>query len=262
MTNTHGSVYYFGELRPQGKRGLLGLAWTAITNPVFVFIKALAEKKLIFLLKLLAPLVFLPLAAGKMWILFTYGFAFTLLASRWAVYDTGFQYSCLLFPFLFAATPQGMMRLTRSRAAAVIGLDSRKLFAALACAICVSSVLVSRSYGVFWENRAFRGGFARFDRNPTDYYKARYQTVIEFREQIGPEASVTTTGRLGPHFAARKRFYRDFATTDSDYLVVWDHEIKTNKIETEKWQQVKKSRKYKLIGEKNGISLFKRRGLK
>lgn len=262
MTNTHGYVYYFGELRPEGKKGILGLAWTAITNPVFVLVKALAEKKLIFLLKLLAPLVFLPLAAGKMWILFTYGFAFTLLASRWAVYDTGFQYSCLLFPFLFAATPQGLMRLTASRAAAVIGLDSRRLFAALACAICVSSLLVSRSYGVFWENSAFRGGFMRVDREPTETQKGRYRTVIEFRDQIGPEVSVTTTGRLGPHFAARKRFYRDLAMADSDYLVVWDYEIKANKKESEKWQELQKSRKYKLIVESNGISLFRRRGFK
>jgi uncharacterized membrane protein len=262
MTNSQGYVYYFSELRPEGVKGVLGLAWTAITNPVFVLVKTLAEKKLIFLLKLLAPLVFLPLAAGKMWILFAYGFAFTLLASRWAVYDTAFQYSCLLFPFLFVATPQALMRLTRSRVAAAIGLDPRRLFAALACAVCVSSVLVSRSYGVFWENSAFRGGYFRFNRKPTATQTERYRTVKEFRDQIGPEASVISTDRLGPHLAARTEFYRDPGQVDADYLVVWDQELKSNKKEAEKWRQTRKSRKYRLIDEKQGISLFKRRGLK
>jgi uncharacterized membrane protein len=262
MSNSYSYIYYFSDLRPEGKKGVLGLAWTVVTNPIYVLLKAVVEKKLIFLLKLLVPLLFLPMVAGKMWILFAYGFAFVLLATRWAVYDTGFQYGCLLFPFLLCATPRAILRVTRSRLTERIGLDRSRLFAALCSALCIASLLVSIHYGVFWENSAFRGGFDAFARETTPERKERYQYVTELRERIGPHASVIASAKLGPHFAARKDFYRDPRLIETDYVLVWDRDLNNSQTEAIRFRDMGHSRTYRFIQRKYGIAFYERKSLK
>lgn len=257
MTNTYGFLYYYKDLIADGIEGVYSLAVSAATNPWFVLSHVFSEAKMLFFLKLLLPVLFIPLFSGRMWLLFFYGTAFILLASKDAVFNLGFQYSCLLFPFLLAATPRGVNRLTRGKTIKALGLDGRRLAVALTVAMVATSLLISRSYGVFWPNSAFRGGYAAFQRENTPEIKARYAFVLALEKIIPPDASVTASERIGPHLASRAAFFRFPAKIETDWVVVRPEELRRSYLEA--WNTFQKSTKYRQLINQYGITVYKKR---
>ncbi len=114
--------------------------------------------------------------------LMIYGSVFILLATREYLYSPYFQYSVVLFPMLFAATPRGLENLVTGRFARALALDARRLFAALGGGMLVCALLTLANYGVLWPNDAFRGGFDRFRREHDAARQKRYRFIQEIQQ--------------------------------------------------------------------------------
>jgi uncharacterized membrane protein len=95
----------YKELRSDGAKGFRSVILTLISNPLFVISKVLVEKKLIYILHLFVPLLFLPARRWYLWAAFIPGGLLTLLITN---YDPpisfSFHYVMHWAPYLFAAS--------------------------------------------------------------------------------------------------------------------------------------------------------------
>jgi len=226
-------------------------------GPAFALKHVLAEKKVLFAALLLLPLAGAPLFARRMWILMAYGLAFILLATRRYLFSPYFQYSVVLFPMLFAAAARGLGDLTAGRLASALGLAPPRLFAAMGAGMLACALLTSASYGVFWPNDAFRGGFDRFHREDHPKRRARYEFIREVQRMIPPGAAVAATARIGAHFASRDRAYTMKRSRDADYLVLWNGDLREKR--RERIRAIRRGGRFREVKRGHGIWVFRRR---
>ena len=96
------SYYFYYEDIMLDKTGGMGeVIKTILTNPVFILKTLFKEDKLIYFCQLFGPLLFVPLLRRRNYLLFIYGLAITLLATRPGLYDFHFQYVWYIVPFIF-----------------------------------------------------------------------------------------------------------------------------------------------------------------
>ncbi len=151
-------AYYYDDLIPN-HNGVGGMLISLLTNPVFVLKTTLGEPKILYLLTLFVPVVFLPFVARPGRVMLIWGLFFCLLASRGAVFSVHFQYSAIIIPIVFAVTPAALARVEDGGLVRVAGLDGARLRRSLLFAAFVASLLVSWKFGGLLENTTFRGGF-------------------------------------------------------------------------------------------------------
>lgn len=223
--DSYSFAYYYEDLIPN-HNGIGGLLVSLLTNPVFVLRTVFAEAKLMYLLVLFVPLLFLPFVAKPGRVLMLYGLLFCLLASRTAVFSPAFQYSSVLLPMAFALTPEALRQIRDGRVAAAAHLDGPRLARALSVAAFAASVLVSWKFGGVVDNAFFRGGFVRVARSVTEAQQATYDWIREQADAIPPDASVGTTNRLGAHVSNRRHAYFYPEKTNVDYLFIDEGELK------------------------------------
>jgi uncharacterized membrane protein len=186
------------------QQNFFGVLLTILTNPRFVFHHMFFNpEKIVYLLKILVPVLFLPLFAGKRVLLLLPGLSIILLSNTYYTYWIFCPYTAHLIPYVFFLSIIGMQRI-RSRAADV------KL-STLAAALLVAGVLMNYEYGLIFSKRF--PGFLR----PTE----REQTAYSFFSQIPAAASLTTTSSLAPHLAARTRIHLfDGNPAETDYILM------------------------------------------
>ncbi len=254
--DAYGYAYYYVDLIPEGKGGLRALLASLMTNPFFVLKHVTAEPKLLFLLKIFGPLLFLPFLARRGKVMMLYGFAFLLLASRAPVFSTHFQYPVVLFPVAFALTPIALSELDRARIVSFFALDPRRLVPALVLGMFVSGAVFSAKYGALAPSDAFRGGFTRLNRTLDTRQSERYDALLELIAQIPADASVSASQRVGAHVSSRDQIemFPDGWGADFILLEPGALDAATRKVYT----QLKSTSAYSLIGEKNGVALYKR----
>ena len=224
-------AYYYSELIPN-KNGVVGLVLSAVTNPVYVLKVVFAEPKVMYLLTLFVPLLFLPFLARSRRVMLGYGLLFTLLATRSAVFSPAFQYSSTILPFAFALTPAALAQIADSRLVGQMGLDSRRYARALLVGALAASLLVSWKFGGIVENQSFHGGFVRIARGMTPQSKATYAWIREQVAKIPPGASVGTTNKLGPHVSNRKDVFFYHERPGAEYHFVDETELRAPDLET------------------------------
>jgi uncharacterized membrane protein len=148
----------YKDLWADEEKGFRSVVKTLATNPLFVLSKIVVEKKLLYLLHLLVPLVFLPLRRWYLWGALIPGAFLTLLVTNYDPPVTfSFHYVMHWAPYLFLAaalalaairkTPDGALR---SHAAVV--------------ALVASTLVMTYNYGAFPRREgSFKAGFNRIE---------------------------------------------------------------------------------------------------
>lgn len=215
----YGFAWYYEDMIPH-KLGLGDLVISLLTNPAFAIELALREAKLVFLLELLLPLMFLPVFAKHWRFAAAFGLFYILLATREAVFSTHFQYSVVLFPVLIATTPIGLRCLRDGDLAKRMGLAKSQLVTVLLASVLASSLLMSWKFGGVMPNASFRGGWARIPRTLSAAQVENYQKFRALIEQIPLDASVIATSRVAPHVSNRAEVWDYRHTGPTEYLLL------------------------------------------
>ena len=180
--------------------GLVGMVKIILTNPAYVFTQTLDEEKLVYILKLLLPLGFLPLVTRKVshFILVLPIMLINLMTNYPYQYSLDFQYS-------FGAVAI-LCYLAVINAAELKGY-ARRYMVSLAAAASVIIFLPTA------------GG-------RLDYYVNRYQSGREefaildrALETIPEDASVRASTFFVPHLAEREEIYEIYSANETEYMV-------------------------------------------
>ncbi|MCX6376930.1 MAG: DUF2079 domain-containing protein, partial [Armatimonadetes bacterium] len=167
-----------------------GVALTLVTNPFFVFRHAFFDPdKLVYLLQIFTPVLFLPFFSGKKMVLMAPGLAIILLSGNSPQYSIGFQYSAHLVAAVFFLAICGIEKVGKRW--------PRIPAAAIAVTLLAAGLVMDREYGLVLAKRF--PGFLRPDE--------RQKTAYSMFSAIPGEASVATISRLYPHLSGRTEIY-------------------------------------------------------
>ncbi|MBN2527699.1 MAG: DUF2079 domain-containing protein [Deltaproteobacteria bacterium] len=263
---------YFSDIQMQAKEQTVAsdIALIALTNPVYMLQYMLAEKKIVYILQLMAPLLFLPLFARKYWILFLFGLVMTLVGSKDCLFSISRQYSTWWLPFMFAALPVAIETFTTGPYAVHHKLNASKLRGALLIGLLLSAFAMSRAYGIFWPNPSFRAGNASLIREPDNRRQQTAKTLKKIKKMIPQQASVMASEHIISHFSTRLWIWstekKGYRFRDPDYGIIWNQDMRYRQNRPHKIKTRKKlvkllhdSDKYKRILKENGISLYERK---
>lgn len=98
---------YFGKYYGYLGNNLSAMLRTIITNPIHVIVNVVTWDRLLYLLKLLVPLAFLPLAAPHLILVAVPALAVNILSAIDTMYSTNFHYDAEIFPVFFMAAIYG-----------------------------------------------------------------------------------------------------------------------------------------------------------
>jgi uncharacterized membrane protein len=254
VTPAHGDAGFEGIYRPliaPGEQGFGAVASTLLSNPNFVWTTLANEEKLVFVLHMLAPLVFLPARRVKyVWLLLP-GSLFTLLTAGYSpTVSIAFQYTTHLVPWLFFCTVLAIRELAD-------GAASPRACRRAAVGTCAVAVLVhSVTFGAFFRADAFRGGFHKVAFGITPEERARYEGFLSLQAEVPRRAWVAATDAQSPHFGAWTNICTLRIThCDAEYLFLW------HQLTQEERRQVRDALsrdEYGLVDEKAGFYLFQR----
>jgi uncharacterized membrane protein len=249
--------YYYEALIPN-HHGVGELLTSLVTNPVFAIKLALEETKVLFLITLLLPLLLMPLFARPGRVMLIYGLAFCLLASRGPVFTVHFQYTSIITPVAFTLTPIALRQIEDGRLPGWLGVEARRLVAALLGALLVASALVSWKYGAIVENATFRGGFIGLTRKLSDEQRANWSWVQQAVARIPSSAVVGISNRLGPHASNRRHVYFMSDTKRQfDYVLCDEAELKGNELDVH--TKAKQRGDYVEVTRRGHLVLLKRK---
>lgn len=187
----------YQDLWAPGAKGFGAIILTLVTHPAYVLRRLASEARLLYLLHLSVPLVFLWFR--KPWLLVAAlpALPFSLLATnRPPLNEISFQYVYGWIPYIFAASALGLEALSSAR---------RRWAAALP--LCVVAVACSFQYGALLGAESVRGGFERKALAITDEERARAARLAELVKAVPAEASATATNFEGPHLSTRLDFF-------------------------------------------------------
>jgi len=216
----------YKELWADGEKGFKSVVKTLLTNPLFVLNKFVIEKKLIYMMHLLVPLVFLPARRWYLWAAFLPGIVLTLLVTN---YDPptmfSFHYVMHWAPFLFLAA---VLALESIGSRLDYGPERRR--AAMA-AMAAASLVLSYNYGAFARREgSFKGGFHRIEFTVSDAERTRYANLMELIKDIPSDASVAATEKVGPHLSSRRVMHSmRTGPHQAEWVVASSRELKLSK---------------------------------
>ena len=254
--NAYSFAYYYEDLIPN-HNGVGGIVVSLVTNPVFVLRTMFTEAKILYLITLFLPVAFLPFLARPGRVMLLYGMLFCLLASRGPVFSVHFQYSSVIIPIIFALTPVVLRRVQDGDLWGSLGLDGRRLSAALLTGALVASLLVSWKFGGVIENQTFKGGFVGVARALTDKDRELYAWVRQATDKIPISASVGLTNRTGAHASNRMRAFFYPEHQDLDYLFIDEAELKG--AELEKHTKNVSNGTFVLVDRREKLAVFKKK---
>ncbi|MCA9559121.1 MAG: DUF2079 domain-containing protein [Myxococcales bacterium] len=252
-------AYYFEDMIKH-KKGMRDIALSVGSNPAFAVSRVLIIKeKLLYLLQLFVPLLGLPLIAPRGRITMLFGLVFTLLASREPVYSIAFQYSTFIYPFAFAITPLALAALLDGRRLPGLTLHRGRLVRGLVLGMLVASTLLSWKFGVVVDNQAFKGGFARIQREPDKRSDKMRAFIFEAMEKVPHEARLAVTRQMGPQVSNRPFVYpypqvRRFPDAELDYVLMRDQDL--DHAERGRLRTAERKKELKQVAARHGIRLY------
>ena len=113
-TDSYSYRAHFEQMIPQEDGGARDILLTLFTNPIYALRVAFEERKILFLLLLLIPMLALPLCAARRRVLLLYGALFCLLSSKPGPHSIYKQYTSVLLPFLLALLPYAVASVSAS----------------------------------------------------------------------------------------------------------------------------------------------------
>jgi uncharacterized membrane protein len=214
-----GSMWFdaiYQDLKAPEAGGFGAVAATLLSNPAFVLRTLVTEPKVLYLLHMSAPLLFLWMRKPVLWAAAAPGFISTLLVTNRApMTESSFQYAYLWVPYIFVGAVLYLSSFERDQA----GLRRRQ---AALLAMGVSAFAACYQMGVLLGGNQVKGGFLVKPLVLTEADYQRGKQLQELIEQIPPEASVTAGEVIGPHVSSRLVMYSLKYTLgqDADYLLV------------------------------------------
>jgi len=216
----------YKELWADGEKGFRSVIKTMLTNPMFTLSKIIIEKKLIYLLHLLTPIVFLPARRWYLWAAFLPGAFLTLLVTNYDPPITySFHYVMHWAPYLFAAS---VITLEALRNGPLFGVER---YRAAVAALVASSLVLTYNYGAFPRREgSFKAGFSRIEFSFTEDEWDRYQELLEITSIIPKDASLAATEKCGPHLSSRiNMFTMRQGPQTAEWIVASSRELKLSK---------------------------------
>jgi uncharacterized membrane protein len=245
----------YKELWADKEKGFRSVIKTLISNPLYVFSKVLVEKKVIYLLHLMVPLVFLPARRWYLWAAFIPGALLTLLITN---YDPpvmfSFHYVMHWAPLLFMAAVLALKALGDS---ATGGSAARRHAATISFA--AASLVLTFNYGAFaMRDGSFKGGFHKVEFGISDAERQRYQNMKTLAAMIPDDASVAATEKVGPHVSARLLMYTmRHGPQGAEWILASSKELKLSRTKPKLFEVVKNG-SYGVVKRIDDFALLKR----
>jgi hypothetical protein len=242
----------------QGSSNAVDLLITATANPIYTLKLICQRGKLLYLLQLFFPLLFLPLLSGcRLWCL-CYGVVFSLFSSYWPQFSLNAQYTLVFLPFLLALTPFGLRRAMEwSSSEAPASLRRSRML--LLCGLVVTaSALESWKFGAFFPNQAFRA----VDRMPAHFFeppaaaqgRQDYEDILAVGERIPQAAGLSTQTRLEVYFSNRA-IIREFPdTAGADFVLLSLSELRDT--DEQALHSLQADKRLTAIAEQGKFTLF------
>ncbi len=193
----------FGEVVAPGSQGLVGVIQTGLSNPLYLLFYVVSNPaKLAYLLQLFVPVLFLPLLAGRAWLVILPALATALLSSFAGQFSIGNQYPAVVIPLVYFLAALGLSRVPRVH------------HTGLVVALVASSLLMMNYH---------YGGLlpaAPEGREQLVHPRAESQgTLQRMLAQIPPQASVAATGTFVPHLSSRPVALMLPHTKEADFVL-------------------------------------------
>jgi len=185
-------VWFYEKLKPEGgPGGFAGVLLTIIGNPGYTLGTLLESAKVKYFLQVMVPFVFLPFRRPIGLVFFLPGMVMTLLSSRHASYDIGFQYTTHWALEMFVASVVVLTMIKEPQYAADEQGETRVRSWLVALALAMAAT--SYQHGAILQHNTARGGFSTFKFDRTEKDIERYEQLISLRALIPPEARVAGT---------------------------------------------------------------------
>ena len=213
-------VWYYEKLVPAGgPGGFGGVLVTIFGNPGYTLGTLLTSAKVKYFLQVMVPLVFLPLRRPIGLIFCLPGLVMTLLATRSALYDIGFQYTAHWALEGFLATVVVLTMIKQPAWAGDRQGETRVRSWLIALALAVAAT--SYQHGAILQHNTARGGFSAFKFDRTQEDIERYENLKSLCVLIPPEAKVAGTERTLPHVSNRPDAYtiRSSGIQDAEFIL-------------------------------------------
>jgi uncharacterized membrane protein len=198
-------------LLPPESSSFGGVLQTVVGDPAFTAKYVVAPEKVLYVLQLLVPLLFLPLTRRIGLLLVAPGVLFTLLGTEYPPLTMiSFQYTSYWTAFLFPG-------LVLVLAAAPSPARRRALLTGVAAA----SLACSYEFGAVFQHTTMRHGFDAFHWGTTNDDLERRAALAALVAEVPPYARISATERLVPHVSGRPFAYTlRFSLYDADYALV------------------------------------------
>ena len=215
-------AFFYQQLLPPGETGFSGILKTIFGNPVYTLSKLLERDKLVYLLQIMAPLVFLPLRRPIGWLFIVPGLLFTLLSTGYKpTIQISFQYTAHWTVYLFIATVIALAWLQKARFAGDLEGPVRKR--AWLAALLLAMLASSHQYGALLQQKTARGGFGKYKFERTVEEARDYEALYSLIPKIPPRAKICSTEYIVPHVTSRPDSYTmRIGIFDAEYLLFPD----------------------------------------
>ena len=211
-----GAVYYinhfgmgtssdrFNNLIAAGDGNVLGIIKTVLANPAYVFGQMFCEKKLAYIISVMAPLLFIPIWKGKWHKIILLGpfFLFNLMPDYEYFSNIGFQYtfgSATLLLYSALVTIEDINKASKSKILAMMAVSSILFF---------MTTMWSKLYYMETYNK--------------EYNQATYQKMDEALALIPDDASVTASTFLCAKLSSRDVLHEIYYTNKIDEYIALD----------------------------------------
>ncbi len=172
---------------------------TLLTRPGYVFGNIATPDKLLYLLDLFAPLLFLPLLRPSLLLIAAPTIALNLLSLDRIHWSIRYHYQAFAVPFLLIAT---LYAFTAAQPAPTAPREPpRRPWLARSAPQVALALVVAALVAQVWL-RSPLISLATRDRDP-----ARIALAHEMLQLVPPDASLSITSTLGPHAARREQLY-------------------------------------------------------
>jgi len=190
----------YQDLIAPGEEGYRSVVRTLLVNPNYVWKTLATQTKLIYVLHLMAPLLFLPLRRPLLTLLAAPGFFFTLLTTNYQpTISIRFQYTTHWIPWVFG---------TSIVALKLLELNTGKVRRQAAFATVIVGIFVhSFVFGSILQHNTFVGGFQKLAYAMSPEEVARYNKLLQLVARIPKTASVGATETEAPHVSNRLDAY-------------------------------------------------------
>jgi uncharacterized membrane protein len=260
MPSFHGEkqtyVRYFKDMLPPGEEGYTGVIKTLVGNPAYSVQQLLTAPKIEYLLRLLAPLAFLPLRRVGGYLLLVPGILFTLVSAGYVpLLSTHFQYTAHWTLYLLPGVVLGLAHLGRRRDPHDEARIAR--FQGALAALVVVVLAASYQDGAVLQQHTAKAGYRPFVFGAKKGDEDRRAALARILAQLPKDARVSASERLVPHVANRQNAYTlRIGVYDAQYILFEPRALSVN--ERPKLERTLKRKPFGVAAEEKPFLLLER----